>query len=434
MSHSELVITSFLRFLGSPLSFGTGINKERLALFIGAATVGFAALACMRFDQVRREPGMVRRCLPWLTIGGYALATAVIVTLGRATASSQQLLESRYTTFSVYWFVALIFLWPILFLEPHAAPTGWKRWSTEGVIAAFIFLQFFTSLYAIGQMKGTRTDRLEAKACLAFFDLIDDPCQTQRLDWDPIILKRRVQALERLDYFHPAVLRSPDLRLLASSADSSSKQYGVFESLVNVGDGFYRASGWATLPQRAEPADAVVLTYVRADGAAVAFALADWIKIGSRWEKWFELPPGADRIQAWAYDALAGRAFLLFGEQRAPQAPLASVRFLPQLRGYVDSAERSEVITLKGWAALLNELRPADIVLLTCGAGNAIVGAGQVWAIRPDVARALQDERYLKSGWQIPLRPEKLPAGCKLKAWAYDASTNDAGLLTDLTH
>jgi hypothetical protein len=176
----------------------------------------------------------------------------------------------------------------------------------------------------------------------------------------------------------------------------------------------------------------VVLSYLRTDGAPVAFALADWMKSPTGWEKWFELPPGADRVQAWAYDALAGQAFLLFGEQRASSAPLTNIHFVPQARGFVETVESSDVLTVKGWAVLLSQHKPADMVLLTCGDNNAIVATGQPWAIRPDVARELRDARYLKSSWQISVRPEKLPPGCEVKAWAYGDATNQAGLLPDL--
>lgn len=426
LAHSELVIISFLGFLGAPLSFGTGINEERLAHFIGAVIVLLAALVGLKFIGSRRRPGMIWRCLPWLTIGAYALATALIVTLGRATSSPQRLLESRYTSFSVYLFVALIFLFPILFAPPEAPPPGWKRWSVEATVILILILQFFTSLYAIGQMMETRTDRLESKACLAFFNLIDDPCQTQRLDWDPMLLKQRVQSLERLDFFHPPLLQSHDLRLVAASADPSSKQYGVFESLTNAGSGFYRASGSAA-------ADAIVLSYLRADGALVAFAMVDWMKASpAGWEKWFQLPPGADRIQAWAYNARAGRAFLLFGEQRISTSPPTNVRFAPRARGFLDTVDSGDVLMVKGWAVLLSQHKPADMTLLTCGDNNAIVAVGQPWQIRPDVVRELGDARYLKSGWQIPVRPENLQSGCEVKAWAYDAAANEAGLLPDL--
>ena len=146
----------------------------------------------------------------------------------------------------------------------------------------------------------------------------------------------------------------------------------------------------------------------------------------------FELPPSADRIQAWAYDARAGRAFLLFGEQRISSAPSANVRFAPRARGFLDTIDPGDVLMVKGWAVLLNQHKPADMTLLTCGDNNAIVAAGQPWQIRPDVVRELGDARYLKSGWQIPVRPEKLPRGCEVKAFAYDATANEAGMLPDL--
>jgi hypothetical protein len=152
----------------------------------------------------------------------------------------------------------------------------------------------------------------------------------------------------------------------------------------------------------------------------------------SGWEKWFELPAGADQIQAWAYDALSRRAFLLFGERRASMSQLTSVRFVTQARGFIEIPEPGDLRTVSGWAVLSNKRKPADMALLTCGDNHAIVAAAQPWQIRPDVARELGDARFLKSGWQFQLRPEKLPGGCELKAWAYDATANEAGLLADL--
>jgi hypothetical protein len=427
LSQSELVITSFLAFLGSPLSFGSGINEERLAHFLGAAILLAAGFALLKLNRIRCKAGILRRAMPWLTIGAYALATAIIVTIGRATSSSQRLLESRYTSFSVYLFVALIFLLPILYEDAKLRP-----WVGRALVLLILLLHVGTARYALAQMQESRTDRLQSKACLAFFNLIDDPCQTQRLDWDDAVLRQRVASLQRLDFFHPPLVRSPDLRLIAGSTDPSSKLYGVFESLTNAGSGFYRATGSATLSQGSHAADAVILSYLRADGTPVAFALSGWTKSDSpsHWEKWFELPPGGDRIQVWAYDAISGRAFRLSDEYQATTAPPLAIRFGSQARGFVDAGKSRDASTLNGWAVLLNQHKPADMVVLTCGGENAIVAAAQPWQPRPDVARELGDARYLKSGWQIQVRPRG-PA-CALKAWAYDAAANEAGLLRDL--
>ena len=437
LAHKELVFMSLLSLIGAPLSFGTGFDPERVAHFAGAVILLLAGIAILRLIGIRSTPGILGRSLPWLAIGGFALATGILVTFGRATSSSQRLLESRYTSFSVYMLVALIFLWSIVFEDAHLRP-----WVGRFLVSLLLLLHFFTARYALRQMAETRTDRLQAKACLAFFNVIDDACQTQRLDWEAGLLRQRVQSLQRLHYFHPRLVQSSDLRQIAAAAGASSNEYGVLESLTNAGSGFYQASGWATLAQRSEPADAVVLSYLRADGEPVAFALAGWMKAPSRdapsrrsnWEKWFELPPGADRIQAWAYDALAGRAFLMSGEQRASNAPPTGIRFMTRARGFVDSGEFGSTVTLGGWAVLLDQYRPADMVFLTCGPEHAIVAAGQPWSIRPDVARELGDGRFLKSGWQIPVPARKIPPGCQMSAWAYDSTSHQAGSLQDLRH
>ena len=90
-------------------------------------------------------------------------------------------------------------------------------------------------------------------------------------------------------------------------------------------------TGWAVLPDRLEPADAVLLTCDDAQGVPSIVALIEVIEkradvvaatgepgfYRSGWRRIFstrELPPGA--IKAWAYDAERRRAWRLPGEVR----------------------------------------------------------------------------------------------------------------------
>jgi hypothetical protein len=91
------------------------------------------------------------------------------------------------------------------------------------------------------------------------------------------------------------------------------------------------------LPHRGEPADAVLLAYETAEGGHVAFAQAELKNLGyifirfwrsgarqdPGWQKTFgasELPPGASRLTAWAFDAQTGKAFKLEGARDLREA------------------------------------------------------------------------------------------------------------------
>jgi hypothetical protein len=244
-------------------------------------------------------------------------------------------------------------------------------------------------------------------------------------------LKQTANALDQLGYLHPALIKSADLKQIAT--DGSPKQYGTLESLVSVGNGYYRASGWAFLPNRSEPADAVLLSYVSQGGKPEVFAIADPIASsgGAGWEQWMKLPAGAEWIQAWAYDAIAGRAFPLFNEARASAAPVASTIFKTDSGGAFDGVALGVPIQAGGWAVLWQKHRPADRVLLTCGAGNALIASGVPTIERPDVVMTFNDHRLSGAGWNIPIAVADIPRqGCELKAWAWDRQTAEAMLLS----
>jgi hypothetical protein len=78
-------------------------------------------------------------------------------------------------------------------------------------------------------------------------------------------------------------------------------------------------------------------------------------------------------------------------------------------------------IRVTGWAVLLDQHRIPRIVLLTVGDKQVGITAALVGTTkRPDVARALNNTCYLRSGWSATVPAEFLPKGrSELKAWVY---------------
>lgn len=82
-------------------------------------------------------------------------------------------------------------------------------------------------------------------------------------------------------------------------------------------------------------------------------------------------------------------------------------------------------ISFTGWAILPNELKPASLVLISHSSDKSeqetVLEAVTVRLPSPDVAEALQSERYAKARWSAAVPIKQLPLGeTTLKAWVYD--------------
>lgn len=108
-----------------------------------------------------------------------------------------------------------------------------------------------------------------------------------------------------------------------------------------------------------------------------------------------------------------------------------------QVTGFMDvvnsSTELKQSITpgtpidVSGWAVLSDLSKPADLVIITTGADNAIVTTTPVNIPRPDVADSLKSTNVTNSGWATQIDPTKLSGDTVvLQAWAYNATTKEA--------
>jgi len=121
-------IRCFLAYLGAPLGSARGLVDLKLAIIIGALIVCAAVIVAFKLLRNWKEPGVVRRSAGWLTIAAFSLGTGLILTAGRVKMTPHFLLDSRYTSYSLYLLVALIFLIAILYTPtaPHRRRRSWK--------------------------------------------------------------------------------------------------------------------------------------------------------------------------------------------------------------------------------------------------------------------------------------------------------------------
>lgn len=326
------IVLYYLSTLGRPLAPG----RVFIAASIGLLLVLLFVWAWLRFAKGLRESlPLARPSLTWLMLGSYSVLTAGLLAIGRIEHDESRVLApTRYTTFTIYLPVALCYL-----VSMHVGKSSLRfqhfrsRVSPRILpVAAVALIVFHLGTYTLGirQMSSFRTGALYSKGCSLFVNVLDDQCLTELVFPDIEVLKRNINQANSLGFIRPGLVKSNRVQEIAGS-QSSGAGMGAFEVVASARDGTYLASGWAKLPGRGGPADAVLLAYAEDDGPALVFGIVpvngirDWVsaRIGrglygdSRWSTSFspeKIPPAGAKLTAWAFDALSGKAYKLEGE------------------------------------------------------------------------------------------------------------------------
>lgn len=324
LRHPFDALAYFVAYLGGALAAWR--HPLLVALAVGVCALTLYGLACVYLFSFRGDRALVRRSMPWLMLGAYSLVTGALVTVGRVGFGVGHATTTRYVAFSVYLFVALVYLLPCVVED--AARRG--RLSTRrfallkqcGVATAALLLLAHVVIFALVVRHSAahwRQRLLRGKACLLFVEVVpEERCLADVLYYDVRVLRERAASLDRLGYLRPSLVR--DRRVRAPLAGEGCAD-GSFN--FNPADGgAYVAEGEARLPRRgSEPADAVVLAYGPSPEEQTAFALVVVGAAGERddpsWRK--TLPADAlpastgGEVTAWAIDAETGRAYRLCG-------------------------------------------------------------------------------------------------------------------------
>lgn len=317
-------VSYVLAFLGN--SFAYASKNDRVALAIAAGAVVLVLfLACIAYVITqRREQGMFRATLPWLALGLYSLGSASLATLGRVGFGTQYAISSRYVTFSLYLFVAVIAL--VAIVRRDAFNRSSSRWRVAVPAVSVVLLLVGLGLFAAGFARSMRIldsiwarNRL-ARSAVLFSGVVDTSGIIKRINYpDPQRVLVRAALLDRLQLLRPALPKSTSVSAIAHQHVDDQTASGWCDSVALAENGTARASGWAALTAKGRPADAVVLAYEMPGQSPVIFAMSDNVtkrpdvvrllrERRQLWTGWFAtfprdaVPPGA-AISAWAVDA-----------------------------------------------------------------------------------------------------------------------------------
>jgi hypothetical protein len=347
LTKPALAAVYFFTLLGGPL----GVESWLAASIGGAVLLAIFGWACVQSWRRRRDQEQLARVIGWLITGGYSVLTALLITIGRAGFGLDQALAPRYTTFTVYLPLSLVFLIPIC-IDGRASDNGRQPRNLSivrrMVLLAIVLIAIHVPLYLIGvtNMSNWQVRTLALKACVLLVNVVADDCEKWRPFPDVDTVRELGNVLERLGFLDARIVRRANVRDNALVAETTGAYYGSLTSLVHKGGDEYVATGEAILPHRGEPAHVVLLSYRRADGQDKVFAVTgttmnrDVVSAvlgrghygDARWRKSFrsrELPAGPVLVTAWGFDAYSGRAYELRGSGTVNNDATTSRRAAP---------------------------------------------------------------------------------------------------------
>lgn len=263
-------------FLGGHLS-----GADRTESILVAAENGTVSLLLYLgglFWTLRsRDPDFRKKMLPWLGLGAFAVSNAALAAVTRIGFGTNQALDSRYTTFSLFISLSVIGMYAVIATSRLHHDVSLPSFSLKWLAIAWLITACPTLLlvghlnaswWGYGSIQQSRLNRLHGKAALLFINVLENAggVQSKYLFANP----KWANVANGLGFIHPPLIQSPEL----SKFSSRPQQAGFFENIIIEKGGACEASGWATIPKGLRPADAVLLTYDDSGRGPIAFAVA----------------------------------------------------------------------------------------------------------------------------------------------------------------
>jgi hypothetical protein len=343
LEHPIAAMEYFTGYLGAALA--QGYHNVWLSEFFGVILLGCLAGACVYLWKIRRQPGIVESATVWLMLCAYSLASACTATAGRVGFGVEQSQDSRYTGFSIYLVIGLVYLSAMIVRDVYRLGDFlWARVCAALGLGLMLIPHVSTEIGGYRQMWADRRAFLTAKACVQLMNIAYEP------DWlcypRPATVILQVGFLEQMGYLSPGLVKSRDLAKIAGSGGDD--EFGHFDAMNPVNENYWNAMGWGIIPYRHDPAEVVLLAGEDGSGSAMAFAHALLAGGGGYqrqdvaramhnknyklcgWHVAFkstDVPLGTRIISAWVYDPETGRAYRLGGAR--PFFPSKSVTPAP---------------------------------------------------------------------------------------------------------
>lgn len=254
----------FFVFLGAPLANRQSSRPLQTAAVIGlVTTISFLGI-CFWIFRHRKSQSLIRLSTPWLTIGAYAVLSALLAASGRSVLGTEQALSSRYGIFGISLMIALVHLIPVLVFSHSAenvstTPRLLRPGYLLTVLAATVILLHALAFPSnVSNMSTIRLIFRLDKASLQFLDVLPpQPAFTGYSFPGYAIFKKNADALNKLNVRNDDFVKTTRL---ANFKLNPQPDCGVIESAQKTGNKIH-LSGWALSANHKTPADCVLFTY-----------------------------------------------------------------------------------------------------------------------------------------------------------------------------
>lgn len=339
-----------LAFLGNSFAYASRLDVLTISSVCGLLMLLLLVGAMGYFVYLwifRKDFAVCSRMLPWFLLAGFSVCSAILGALYRARLGVANAISSRYITFSFWLPIAMLFLLPIVcddlkkrfpLRRPEPGDTsGASFWDTivPFVAAALMSLQLLAISPGIDGCLEAASARLRGKGALMLFPISpNNPRLAQFVYPITPTLIDEAPKLNELGYLHPPMITNPVAEQIMDNrySDADAQRVGMMQQIRRADANQLYAEGWAMLPDKMRPADAVFLTYQNEKQQSIIFAVAEGIlqrpdlvnanhdvRYGlSGWSATIPisaLPANLTsfRIDAWGLDSETGRAIRLAG-------------------------------------------------------------------------------------------------------------------------
>ncbi|NES77394.1 MULTISPECIES: hypothetical protein [unclassified Okeania] len=402
--HPEQTLQFFLAFLGSPLGSGFEISPLTSSIFIGGVEIGIFCCLFIYLLKHIKNYHILERTIGWMMIAIYSIISALITAVGRVGFGVESALPSRYTTFSIYLIIAIIHLLPIVLSHIYSQinPIKSQVWLYKVTVAiamtGLMILHYKSFTYSVKEIKSSYQLRMEGKTCLSFINIIENKfCIEENILGNYDHVKDLVKGLNYLGMLKPNLVASNNIEAIAAEK-SPDQTYGSLDGIIPL-NSWYFVNGWAFLPERNEPADAIILTYKNQaveEGRSGA-------------------TPRRRQIQGNAHQ-----------ERKKEEAVLPRVGDRPK-------GMRTKRGRRKKWMGTqtpTNYKHPVDGGVLNPKSKDDWIIFDVLMSAqtqRENLVQLFNNPAYLNAGWEQTISGKLLPEGkLKIAAWAFDAKLGKA--------
>jgi hypothetical protein len=294
----------------------------------------FAGLTIVAWRQIRRTNDW-RPYYPWLALAAYALVSASIAAVARLGFPWSMAGDSRYTSFSSFFYIALAGL---AFSVCNRMTVRFPGVRLAGAFLSAVILALWLVTWR-AESQFLRADHILRKhnaLVVQWSDAIPRNPELALLSpYPPAETLQTIRAISAGGALRPPLVSASLARKVSQLPGPPDAAAGALEQALIDANGRFSCTGWAVIPDQNRPADCVVLGFDKPNGDWEPFSV---FETGTKREdiatrsgllslrdagfsRTFEakgFPPAATVVRAYAVDLSNERLFPLPGEITLP--------------------------------------------------------------------------------------------------------------------